>query len=63
MGVTSTDGKPCAECKKPTIASCPYCHEPVHHGFGLHNENCSGKHEQRCSGARWSREIDGSKST
>lgn len=62
MGVPSTDAKPpCSECGKPSISMCPYCKLYVHQGFGLHNGNCSGKHEAKCSGARWSRDSDQSK--
>jgi hypothetical protein len=62
MAVPSPDAKPvCVECGKSCIAMCPYCKVPVHHGYGLENSNCSGKHEQQCSGARWARQPEGSK--
>jgi len=64
MAVSPTDGsKPCTECRQPCISLCPYCKEHVHHGYGLHNDNCSGRHEEKCSGARWARDSERSKST
>ena len=50
--------KVCIVCKKPCIAMCPYCNQHVHPGYGLHNDNCSGQHEQKCSGAAWSRQAE-----
>ncbi len=47
----------CIECGKPSIALCPYCQKPVHHGYGADTHSCSAKHEQQCSGARWAREA------
>jgi hypothetical protein len=46
----------CVICSKPCIAMCPACTRFVHHAYGQYNENCSGRHEATCSGARALRE-------
>lgn len=48
----------CIECGKPSIAICPYCSAYVHHGYGAYNGTCSLLHEQKCEGARKSREPE-----
>jgi hypothetical protein len=47
----------CVECHKPAIAMCPSCHTYVHQDFGYNGNNCSGRHEGRCEGARKSRSL------
>ena len=45
----------CAECHKPAISMCPACRTYVHQGYGYDGQNCSGRHEGKCEGARESR--------
>lgn len=47
----------CVICSKPCIAMCPVCGRYVHHAYGQCNENCSGRHEAACPGARTLREL------
>jgi hypothetical protein len=46
----------CVICNKPCIAMCPSCTRFVHHAYGQCNENCGGRHEATCPGARALRE-------
>jgi hypothetical protein len=48
----------CSVCGKLCLPMCPYCKAYVHEGFGFRNENCSGRHEEVCNGARDSRKLD-----
>ncbi len=49
--------KICSECQKSCIAMCPHCKLFVHQDYGYSGENCSGRHEGKCEGARLSREV------
>jgi len=48
---------PCSVCLQPCIARCPACRQPVHYGYGQGNDNCSGRHEAACPGARAQRVL------
>jgi hypothetical protein len=47
----------CTVCQLPCIALCPACRKPVHYGYGHGNDNCSGRHESACPGAKTQREL------
>jgi hypothetical protein len=47
----------CSVCLQPCIALCPICRQSVHYGYGYGNDNCSGRHESICTGARSLREL------
>lgn len=48
----STPAPGCSICGKPCISRCPVCLGLVHSSYGFMNENCGGRHEQVCPGAR-----------
>ncbi len=49
--------KLCVQCGEVSISICPYCNAYVHHGYGSWGPTCSLSHEQKCSGAKESREL------
>lgn len=47
----------CVECGKHAISMCPACGVYVHQSFGYNGPACSLSHEQKCYGAKVSRDI------